>query len=160
MPADIFIKIESAPIKGESKDEKHTDELEVQSWSWGVSNTGNTHTATGSGTAKAAVQDLSFSMDIDKATPVMFGGSTKGTHYGKVTLVQRKAGDKPLEFFKVTMENVLISSVQLASSGEKPHVNVSLNFGKFKVEYTPQTDKGGEGSKTEFAWDIPAGKPA
>ena len=34
MAADIFAKI--GDIKGESLDDKHKDEVEVLSWSWGV----------------------------------------------------------------------------------------------------------------------------
>ena len=35
MASDIFAKI--GDIKGESLDSKHKDEVEVLSWSWGVS---------------------------------------------------------------------------------------------------------------------------
>ena len=37
MAVDTFAKI--GDIKGESQDAKHKDEIEVLSWSWGVSNT-------------------------------------------------------------------------------------------------------------------------
>ena len=37
MPSDIFAKI--GDIKGESLDAKHKDEIEVLSFSWGVTNT-------------------------------------------------------------------------------------------------------------------------
>jgi type VI protein secretion system component Hcp len=38
MATDIFAKIGS--IKGESADDKHKDEIEVLSFSWGVANSG------------------------------------------------------------------------------------------------------------------------
>jgi len=38
MASDIFAKI--GDIKGESLDSKHKDEIDVQSFSWGVSQTG------------------------------------------------------------------------------------------------------------------------
>jgi type VI secretion system secreted protein Hcp len=159
--ADIFLKIESKQVKGESVDDTHKDELELMSWSWGVANTGSTHSGKGSGQGKAAIQDASFTMAMDKAAPVLFGGCVQGTHYGKATLVQRRAGgDASVEFVKLTMENVLVSSVQIGSAGQEASVSISLNFGKFKLEYTPQTDKGGKGEKTEFGYDIPASKTA
>ena len=37
MPSDIFAKL--GDIKGESLDAKHKDEIEVLSFSWGVTNT-------------------------------------------------------------------------------------------------------------------------
>ena len=36
MASDIFAKL--GDIKGESLDNKHKDEIEVLSWSWGVTN--------------------------------------------------------------------------------------------------------------------------
>ena len=41
MASDIFAKI--GDIKGESLDNKHKDEVEVLSWSWGVSQSGSDH---------------------------------------------------------------------------------------------------------------------
>ena len=43
--ADMFMKIDD--IKGESEDKadggKHTSEIDVLSWSWGMSQSGSTH---------------------------------------------------------------------------------------------------------------------
>ena len=36
MASDIFAKL--GDIKGESLDDKHKDEIEILSWSWGVAN--------------------------------------------------------------------------------------------------------------------------
>lgn len=56
MASDIFAKI--GDIKGESLDDKHKDEIEVLSFSWGVANTGGTATGGGGGAGKATFQDL------------------------------------------------------------------------------------------------------
>jgi type VI secretion system secreted protein Hcp len=157
---DIFLKIEGAKVDGESADDTHKNELELHSWSWGVSNSGTTHQGTGSGKGKAAFSDATVSMTMDKAAPLLMKGCALGTHYDKMTLVQRKAGDKPMEFLTFTMEHVLVSSVSLSSSGQDAMVAISLNFGKFKLEYTPQTASGGKGTATEFGYDIPASKTA
>ena len=67
MASDIFAKI--GDIKGESPDAKHKDEIEVLSYSWGVTNTGHIETGGGGGAGKATFQDLSFHHGIDKASP-------------------------------------------------------------------------------------------
>ena len=41
MAMDQFIKI--GALKGEAKDSKHKDEIDVLSWNWGVSNSGSAH---------------------------------------------------------------------------------------------------------------------
>ena len=50
MASDIFAKI--GDIKGESLDSKHKDEIEVLSFSWGVTNTGAIATGGGGGPAR------------------------------------------------------------------------------------------------------------
>jgi len=45
MASDIFIKI--GDIKGESNDDKHKDEIEVMSWSWGMNQQGSMGTGGG-----------------------------------------------------------------------------------------------------------------
>ena len=41
MAVDMFIKI--AGYDGESKDDSHTDEIDVLAWSWGMSQSGTFH---------------------------------------------------------------------------------------------------------------------
>ncbi len=50
MATDIFAKI--GDIKGESVDDKHKNEIEVLSFSWGVANSGSTGSGGGSGRAR------------------------------------------------------------------------------------------------------------
>jgi len=70
MASDIFAKI--GDIKGESLDDKHKGEIEVLSYSWGVSNSGTIGGGGGGGGAgKATFQDLSFTHGIDKASPLL-----------------------------------------------------------------------------------------
>ena len=63
-----------------------------------------------------------------------------------------------LEYCKIKMEQVLISSVSHAGSGhdERLTEHVTLNFGKVSVDYTPQDDKGAGGPAIPMSWDIAA----
>ena len=67
MASDIFAKL--GDIKGESLDSKHKDEIEVLSYSWGVTNAGSMGHGSGGGEGKATFHDLSFVHNIDKASP-------------------------------------------------------------------------------------------
>src|SRR5260370_12004162 len=67
MAADIFAKI--GDIKGESLDDKHKDEVEVLSYSWGVTNAAHIPTGGGGGAGKPTFQDLSIVHKIDKTSP-------------------------------------------------------------------------------------------
>lgn len=158
MAVDMFLKIEEPGIPGETKDKAKTGEIDVLAWSWGASNSGSAHMGGGQGAGKANFQDISLTMWFEKSTPVLLGFVSKGTHFQKATLTCRKAGDKPLEYIIMTMEDCIITSVSFGGSGgeDRLTINVSMNFGKFTMKYIEQDDKGAEKSKPEFMYDIAA----
>ncbi|MEJ8824791.1 type VI secretion system tube protein Hcp [Variovorax humicola] len=154
MAVDMFIKIKG--VDGESVDAKHKKEIDVLAWSWGLSQSGTTHTGGGGGAGKVNVQDLSFTKYVDGASHALILACCKGTHIDEATLVVRKAGDNPLEYITITMEELIVSSISTGGSGGEDRLteNVTLNFAKVKFEYDPQSKKGaGEGKKTA-AWNI------
>ncbi len=156
MAMDQFMKI--GDLKGEAQDKTHKDEIDVLNWSWGMSNSGSAQQGGGAGAGKAHVQDFSFTKYIDKSTPDLMLAACNGKHFPKAVLTVRKAGENPLEYLLITMEEVLISSVSTGGSGGDDRLteNISLNFAKVKVQYKEQTPTGGVGDKPEMGWDIAA----
>jgi type VI secretion system secreted protein Hcp len=154
MAVDMFIQI--GTLKGESRDKTHKDKIDVLAWSWGVSNSGSAHMGGGAGAGKANVQDLSFTKWIDKSSPSLIQACCKGTHYADSTLIVRKAGDNPLEYLKITLTEVLVTSVSTGGSGGEDRLteNVTLNFAKVKVQYVEQTPTGAAGDKPEMTYNI------
>ena len=65
----------------------------------------------------------------------------------------RKAGEKPVEYIKIKMEEVLITSISTGGSGGEDRLteNVTLNFAKVSLDYVPQDDKGAAGER-QFQW--------
>ena len=159
MAVDMFIKI--GDVKGESRDDAHKDEIDVLAWSWGMTQSGTMHTGGGGGTGKVDVQDLSITKWIDKASPNLMLACCNGKHYPEASLVVRKAGENPLEYMTISMEDVFVSSVSTGGSGGEDRLteNVTLNFAKVKVSYQPQSRAGAkEGGAVEMGWDIEANK--
>ena len=115
MAVDMFMKIDS--LKGESNDKTHKGEIDVLAWSWGGSNSGSAHVGGGAGSGKANVQDLSFTKYIDKSTPDLLLSCFNGKHWDSATLVVRKAGETPLEYLKITMNEVIVANVSTGGSG-------------------------------------------
>lgn len=142
MAVDMFIKIDD--IKGESLDSKHKDEIQVLAWSWGMTQSGSTHISTGGGAGKVNVQDISFTKWIDKSSVTLLTNCATGKHMKIGLLTVRKAGEKPLEYLKIHIEDMLISSISTGGSGGEDRLteNVTLNFARYKVEYTPQKADG------------------
>lgn len=160
MAVDMFIKIDG--IKGESQDSKHKDEIDILAWSWGASNSGSAHSGGGGGSGKASIQDISLTKYVDKASPLLLGKCCQGDHIKEATLTVRKAGGKdPLEYIKLTLSDILVSSTSTGGSGGADRLteNVSLNFAKFKLEYTPQKADGSAEGSVPYAYNIKENKP-
>jgi type VI secretion system secreted protein Hcp len=158
MATDMFIKI--GDVKGESQDDTHKGEIDVLAWSWGLSQSGSAHHGAGAGAGKVSVQDLSFTKYVDASSTALIQFACKGTHVKEAKLTIRKAGDSPLEYIHITLNDVLVTSLSTGGSGGEDRLteNIVLNFGKFKVEYTNQAETGGKGTTSTAAWDIPANK--
>jgi type VI secretion system secreted protein Hcp len=159
--ADIFLKISNS-IDGESLDDKHKNEIEIDSFSWGVSQaaTGG-RTGSGQGAGKASFQDIHFTSKVNKASPKLWLASATGQHLDEVTLSVRKAGGQQEDYLKIKLTSVLVSSYQSGGSGHGDIVPVdqfSLNYAKVEVTYKQQTDKGSMGAPVVAGYDVSANK--
>jgi len=154
MAVDMFMKIDT--VDGEAQDTKHKKEIDVLAWSWGISNNGSAHNGNGAGSGKASVHDLTFTKWVDRATPNLALACCSGKHFKDATLIIRKAGAKPVEYVKIKMETVLITSVSTGGSGGEDRLteNITLNFAKVSLDYVPQDDKGAGGTAIPMSWDI------
>jgi type VI secretion system secreted protein Hcp len=159
MATDMFLKIDD--IAGESVDSKHKDWIEVQSWSWGMSQTGSAHSGTGSGTGKVSVQDLSVVKYVDRATPNLMKMCCNGKHFKKAELRVRKAGGDPLVYVKIELTDGIVSGVSSAggTGDERLTETVTLNFATVRYEYTPQSNKGPGDGVVPMDWDIKKNAP-
>lgn len=160
MAQDIFLKI--AGIDGESQDSAHKNEIQVSSWTWQVLQESNMHQGSGGGSGKATVRDLSFVHNVDRSSPNLMKFCLTGKHIAEAKLTVRKAGGSPLEYLKITMNDVVITNVQPAGSSTDEVIKeqVSLAFAKVKQEYTVQNQQGGSGGAVTAGFDIKLNKEA
>lgn len=157
MAPDIFLKIEGTD--GESLDAKHKDEIEVLSFSWGVTNSGATGAGGGAGAGKATFQDLSFIHKIDKASPLLMRACATGRHLKEATITYRKAGKDQQEFLVIKMNDIIITGVtDGAASGQAGSETISLAFLKIDLEYKPQKADGSLDTGIHFKYDLKANK--
>jgi type VI secretion system secreted protein Hcp len=158
MAVDMFLKLDD--VKGESADDKHKDEIDVLSWSWGITQSATGHVGGGSGSGKANVSDIHITKYIDSSSHKLLKSTATGTHFKEALLTIRKAGEKPLEYIKITMKEVLISSISCGGSGgeDKLTENITLNFADVDYVYTPQKPDGSGGSALPFGYHIAQNK--
>jgi type VI secretion system secreted protein Hcp len=154
--SDIFAKI--GDIKGESLDDKHKDEIEVLSWSWGLTHAGSRAGGGGGAEGKASFHDLSFTHKIDKASPVLMKACATGVHLKEATITHRKAGKGQQEFLIFKMNDVIVTALQSDDSGDDQMEMVSVAFAKIDLEYRPQKRDGSLDAGIHFKYDIKGNK--
>jgi type VI secretion system secreted protein Hcp len=154
MATDYFLKIEG--IEGESTDKKHKNEIDLQSWSWGETQMGAHSGGGGGGAGKVSMQDFSFAMSVNKASPKLMLACASGEHIKGALLVCRKAGKDQQEYLKIKFSDLLVSSYQTGGSAGDviPTDQISLNFAKIEFEYYPQKPDGGLDAKVVTGWDL------
>ena len=159
MAFDAFLKIDG--IEGESIDTTHKGEIQIHSFSWGMSNTGSSSFGGGAGSGKVSLQDFHFVCDHSKASPKLGLACAGGDHIKTAILTVRKAGGDKMEYLKYTFTDVLISSYQLGGSGggsENPTDQVSFNFTKYETEYKEQKADGSLGGNVKAGYDVKLNK--
>jgi type VI secretion system secreted protein Hcp len=159
MAVDYFLKVDG--IDGESEDSKHSGEIDLESFSWGETQTGSHSFGGGGGAGKVQMQDFHFVMKHCNASPKLSLACAEDEHIKKGVLTCRKAGKEQQEYLKVTMSDLLISSYQTSGSShgdEVPTDQVSLNFSKIEFEYKDQKADGTLGGTTKTGYDVKAMK--
>lgn len=152
---DYFLKIKG--VEGESQDKVHKGEIDLESWSWGETQTGSHVAGGGGGAGKVNMQDFHFTMRCNKASPKLLLACAQGAHIPSALLTCRKAGKEQQEYLKITFSDLLVSSYQIGGSGGAdvlPMDQISLNFAKIEFEYREQKPDGSLGGAIKSWYDL------
>lgn len=157
MAIDVYLQIDG--IKGESNDSSHQGWIEVTTAHWGVVQPRSTTASTGGGLTaeRCEHRTLSFSKLVDIASPVLMQTCSTGKTIPKAKLefMRADSNGKPVKYYEVEMENVMIASMdQVISEGMLLHDEIGLRFSKVKWKYTQQKISGGTGGCTAGGWDL------
>lgn len=154
---DYFLKIEG--IEGESVDDRHRGEIDVMSFSWGMSNSGTFASGGGGGAGKVSFGSIRLYTAVSKASPMILESVATGKHFANVTLSAVKTGAIGQEFLKITLTDVTITSYQTGGVvGEVPTDSFRLNYSKIEFEYKPQKTDGSLDASVKAGWDLKANK--
>jgi type VI secretion system secreted protein Hcp len=156
--SDMFLKLDG--IEGESQDDKHKGEIQINGYNLGAANAGSAGANLGSSVGKARIQDISFSKYVDKSSPNLFINCCSGKPISTAVFTVRKAGEKPQEYMTITLTEVFVSSFSHIGSdnGGLPSESISLNFSKIKFEYKTQLGDGTLGAAIAKTYDIKANR--
>jgi type VI secretion system secreted protein Hcp len=153
-----FLKIDG--IVGESNDNAHKGEIDVQSWTWGVSNPGDVGSGSGGGAGKPTFEDFHFVARISKASPKLFLSCATGTHHKLATLSGVRAGGQgKAPFLSIKLTDVLVTGYRQSGGESEPATEqFSFNYGKFDIGYVQQTGTGKLGPSVTAGYDLTLGK--
>ncbi len=150
--AAVFIKI--GDIKGESIAKDHVDEIEVLSWSWGVTRplldeSGSTRTR-----GNPNVIDLGISKLLDRATPKLVEACVMGTVLPEAVLViESPSLDGNIKVLEIILSNVTITADNLAGSVEAIET-VSLDFEEIEMRYFLPSQDGSPGGTVDLKYNL------
>ncbi len=162
---DAFLKIDG--IEGESTDDKHTNWIEVLSFSSGglrQSASGSASTAGGATSQRAEFSDFMIVKALDKSSPKLSQACAKGTHIKEVILEICRAGGDKVKWMEYKLGNCIVSSVKSEgySGGNEtlPLEVVTFNYGSIQWIYTQQKRADGSGGgQVGAGWDLEKNKP-
>jgi len=152
---DYFLKLDG--IQGESMDKAHKNEIEIESFSWGATQSGTASHGGGMGAGRVQMQDFNFVMRVNKASPKLFLACAQGEHIRSAVLTCRKAGKEQQEYLKITFSGLMVSSFQTGGAGASdvaPMDQISLNFAKLEMEYKEQKADGSLGGAIKAHYDL------
>ena len=158
--ADYFLKIDG--VQGESTAKGEEGAIELDAFSWGLSNrVAATGGAGGARAGRAQFTGFTFGAVSTKASPQLMSFCASGKHIKEAVLSARKAGEVPVEFMKIKFTDVLVSSYQQSAASamqefenNTPMDQVTLNFAKILFQWISQTPGGGLGEPTLAGFDL------
>jgi type VI secretion system secreted protein Hcp len=132
MAANIFLQIDG--IKGNSKVQGGTDQIEVFSFSHGISfpmTSGERSDQGDDRQGRVRHEDFTIVKKADDASPNLLLNCSSGKLLGKATL--RIMGNDKKKIFSFEMEKVFITSVSVSGGpGDDPIETVTLNYASIK----------------------------
>lgn len=156
MSTDTYLHLQTkraGKVKGECATPGHADDIAVRSWSWGVS----APAAMGSvqATARRSYKNLTFIKGTDTASTALLSALATNDEVKEARLMLRRAGEGQQDFFRMTLKNARITSVDLDSSEDGDvWERVTVAFTKVEIEYSPQQRTGQRGAAYVFTDDV------
>jgi type VI secretion system secreted protein Hcp len=142
MPADVYLLIDG--INGESQAQGMTNNIELDSWSFGISSPADIG-GKGLSAGKPSLSDFSCSFALDSASYQVVKDLVQGTHISTTTFTARKTGGggTPYNYLIVIMSNCFITGFSTGGSGGVPAASVSIAYQKIEYQYYTQDSSSG-----------------
>ena len=137
-----YLKIQD--VKGESRDDRHRDWIELNSFSFGPTRWREGQAqVSGAPTAPGSRSrgDISIGKTLDAASPKLFEACAKGTHMKEVTIVLRPREGQADRYLTYVLRDCVVTSYSLerghgGTPGDRPMEQVTLNYTKIEWSWS------------------------
>jgi type VI secretion system secreted protein Hcp len=160
MSTNVFVRI--GDIKGGSHDSRHQDEIEVVSWSWGLTNPAAGAAGGGGSGGRAAFQDVAFVHLVDRASPRLMLACASAQRFPEARLtVRRPDAATSDDFLRIILQDVRVTGVHTSPTEAVGGLveQVTIAFTRVDYEYRHQLSDGSLDTAVQFKWDLQQNRP-
>ena len=140
MAVNAYLMIDGRPGPSTSK----PNAIDILSFSFGATMSAVIGPGSSGGEARAGranLNDVSIMKVVDKTSPLLFDDCVTGNYLKSVDIIYDKPmGDDQQDYYKIHLEDALITSFQNSGSNENPMESISFAYSKIKVSYNPEED--------------------
>jgi type VI secretion system secreted protein Hcp len=151
----MFLQL--ATITGDSIEPGLVGSFELSAFDLAMAATSSLSTGGGGGAGKATFRASAITR-YQKGVPTIYTTSATGKHLQTATAtVKKKKGDKKVDYYVVTLSDVLISSVSTGPAtgdGKIPDVALTLDFSAVSIELRNEKPDGTPAPSTLVEWDL------
>ena len=142
-PAGLtFMKI--VGLAGTVASKSHKDEIEVNSFQFGVAAEGGGSAGSGAGvlTGRRVHQSFSIRKEVDASSPKLFAAETAGTVFKKCDIFfARTEKGSEQDFLEIEMTNVVVAGFSQSSGSDRRTESVTFTFSKAGEHFVSPQDK-------------------
>ena len=154
----FFLHIDG--IDGESTNKAHAGWIEIQSFSWGLSNSLGGGGGGGGGASKPTFSPFAWTQGIDKSVVPLFMGVASGKHFKNATLdaVRQNGSGLASTYFQMKFDDVLLTKMDMSGTDSAITVNAAFeDYSRVTMTYKPQLPDGRLGPAITGGWDLSGG---
>ena len=145
-------------VDGESDDGNHGKWVDIISIDWGAQKPGGGATGASRRRGAAIIEDLTITMEYEKASPKLQEKCLKGEVIPKLEIeLTRMFPAGQATYLRYELKNVMVTSFDFSGieeSGERPILTVNNNFEEVKVTYTEYDEDGKSQGNVEFEYKV------
>ena len=153
-----FLDLKALGIDGESKKQGHEKQLEMDTWSFSITQTGSAARGEAAATGRVNMNDFSFGKLLDKSSPMLMRAGMKGEYIDNIIFFAQKTGTiggQYVDYLRVTFRDCIISRYQNfpGQADAPPAEDIAFSFKSVKMDYKFVDEKGKPGALFSGGFD-------